>query len=484
MKKFIVTLSLLIGISGFNYAQNTYEDFVRQRQQEMQDFKNKADAEFAKYLEERWAEFETFRAIEAPAKPKPKTAPVAPPEVILDLPKIPDAPDLPDVEFDIPDESTTPLPLYTPPEEKNNYETVQVDFFKTPLYFQIDKNMRVTLSDIKEPEIAKAWEQLSKSDYTKLLEDCKTIAGKNGENDWAFYELTKKIAAAFFDEKAVNEQYLLQMFILSQAGYKVKIARSGSQLFLLTASQQTIYGMNYIKIDDISYYILNGHLKKEGELYYTYKKDFSNANNVLNLVITKSWQEGDKLTTAEYQAKGCNLKITVGKDDGLKSFYTTFPQCDVVIHAQATVSDAFAEMIVPQFKQAVAGKTEQEAVSMILNFCQTAFDYMTDPEQFGFEKPFFPEELFYYPYSDCEDRSIIFTYLIHNVLNMDAVLLDYPEHIAAAVFFNEDVKGDYIMVGDKKYVICDPTYINASIGMEMPEFKNKGIHARPIAIKN
>lgn len=53
---------------------------------------------------------------------------------------------------------------------------------------------------------------------------------------------------------------------------------------------------------------------------------------------------------------------------------------------------------------------------------------------------------------------------------MDVVLIDYPGHIATAVHFATPVEGASVMHGGKSYVICDPTYIGASIGMEMPDF--------------
>jgi hypothetical protein len=42
-----------------------------------------------------------------------------------------------------------------------------------------------------------------------------------------------------------------------------------------------------------------------------------------------------------------------------------------------------------------------------------------------------------------------------------------------AVGFTEDVAGDYIMQGEKRYVVCDPTYINAPVGMTMPDMNNQ-----------
>jgi hypothetical protein len=35
------------------------------------------------------------------------------------------------------------------------------------------------------------------------------------------------------------------------------------------------------------------------------------------------------------------------------------------------------------------------------------------------------------------------------------------------------VDGDYIMLDDKKYVVCDPTYIGARVGETMPGMDNK-----------
>lgn len=39
--------------------------------------------------------------------------------------------------------------------------------------------------------------------------------------------------------------------------------------------------------------------------------------------------------------------------------------------------------------------------------------------------------------------------------------------------FNENVNGDFITVNGNKYVVCDPTYIGASVGCSMPEMSGK-----------
>jgi hypothetical protein len=125
------------------------------------------------------------------------------------------------------------------------------------------------------------------------------------------------------------------------------------------------------------------------------------------------------------------------------------------------------------FKDVLEGKSEKEAVDYLLGFSQKAFSYKTDDDQLGREKYMLPEETLWYPYSDCEDRSFLFAYLVRGILKLDVVGLNYPGHVATAVRFSENVSGDYVVVNNPKYIVCDPTYINASAGMAMPKFKQQ-----------
>jgi hypothetical protein len=141
------------------------------------------------------------------------------------------------------------------------------------------------------------------------------------------------------------------------------------------------------------------------------------------------------------------------------------------LYSKASLSNQAKETLYPVLRKAIAGKTQAQAANILLNFVQTGFDYATDQQQVGYERPFYPDESLYYPYCDCEDRSILFACLVRELLGLDVVLLDYPEHLSTAVGFTENVEGDYLMLGDKKYIACDPTYIGADIGMSMPSMK-------------
>lgn len=62
---------------------------------------------------------------------------------------------------------------------------------------------------------------------------------------------------------------------------------------------------------------------------------------------------------------------------------------------------------------------------------------------------------------------------MRDLLGLKCILIFYPGHLAMAVHFTEDVKGDHIMLNGMKFVVCDPTYIGAPVGKTMPDMDNK-----------
>jgi len=115
--------------------------------------------------------------------------------------------------------------------------------------------------------------------------------------------------------------------------------------------------------------------------------------------------------------------------------------------------------------------TEVQAVNFLLHLTQSGFKYKTDGEQFGRERSLFLEESLNFPANDCEDRSIFFGKLVKELLGLRVVGLIYPNHLATAVEFKSHVKGDSVTYDNRRYIICDPTYIGADIGHAQPNFK-------------
>jgi hypothetical protein len=289
--------------------------------------------------------------------------------------------------------------------------------------------------------------------------------------DWGYLDMLKTLSEKFFG-KSGNEAVLMQMFILVQSGYKVRIARTGERLTLLVPFVQTaiVYEYSYIPIDGVKYYVTDKSLK--GSTFHVLDREFP-GERLASLQISQPRLNVDAVPAKTFTSAGYpDLRVTVSTNRNLIDFYNNYPvSSEWDVYVRASVGELLKRDLYPALRQKISGKNEQDAVNILLNFVQTAFEYQTDPQQFGYERPLFADETFYYPYSDCEDRSILFAVLVKDLLHLDVVLLNYPGHLATAVRFNETVKGDYINIDNNVYIICDPTYINAKTGNAMPQYK-------------
>ncbi len=326
------------------------------------------------------------------------------------------------------------------------------------------------LSNLKEKAVADAYERMYRSDYKLLLNDCEQIRKDLRLNDWGTFTLVRTISDNFCSN--ANESVVMQQFLLNELGYKAKMARkdTNDKMLLFVATDCMVYGHPYFEMNGYTYYNINS---KDACAFYLCEKDAPKAKNRLDMHLGNAPLMDGATARSTHKAKGSSgATVTTDVPKALVEFYKSYPQCDFTVYAQAPVNSSVRNTVLSSLRPYIQGKSDVEAANILINFVQTGFEYATDDQQFGYEKPFFVEELLFYPFCDCEDRSIFYSFLIKNLLGLDVVLLDYPNHIATAVCFKEQVNGDYVVIDGKRYTICDPTYIGANIGMAMPSFKS------------
>ena len=236
-----------------------------------------------------------------------------------------------------------------------------------------------------------------------------------------------------------------------------------------------IYGTQYVTLNNKKYYFFTapGTTFKLSGMIYTYKGNHKSADMPISMGFKEVPQLVDKdvQRKLDFSFKGKKHSLHISYNKGVVNYFAKYPQVELNVYFEAPVSSGANYSLISRLKPFVQNKDEVEAVNFLLRFVQTSFEYQTDQQQFKIEKYLMPEETLHYPYSDCEDRSILFAYLVRNLLDMDIVALNYPGHIATAIKFSGPVPGDYVSYNGKNFVVCDPTYINADAGMAMPQFK-------------
>ena len=437
--------------------RKSFEQFVKERDEEIR----KMDEDFKEFLKKEWKNYDLQEIEQKPDAPKPVENPVYKEE-----PKQTQQLQIEQVEKVESCAEAPKLPVMTK-SETNGFKpsTASFNFYGNNVSVRYDRNESVRISTINEQSISDMWDQLSKTNYGCTISDLLKWQSELNMNDWGFYMLTKQTVADITSNQ--NSRVLLTWFLLTKANYKARLAYKGNNLYLLLASANNIYGLPFFTFDNQRYYLLEGKANN----VYTYNQDFPEARSIVDLNIYKPLNGNELLKNRKigFKHDGQEYEFNIRYDQNTINFYNDYPQADIKIYFDATVSRATKESITETLMPVVSGLSEVDATEFLLKFVQS-FAYKTDDQQFGHEKFFFPDEMFYYPYSDCEDRSVLFAYLVKQIVGLDVIGLNYPGHMATAVCFNSKVEGSYIEHNGRRYTICDPTYIGAPVGLAMPQF--------------
>lgn len=413
-------------------------------------------------------------------KPRPQPVPIAPVEVEPVVPPIEEVP-VPEVEPEVvvPNEEeppvVVPIEREGPKPEKEEY--LSFNFFNTPLRVRLSEGERFSLGGTSGKEVSAAWTKLSGAEYNGVLADCLAIRGEYKLCDWAYLLMLRDLSQAYFGGPC-DEATLLTAFLYCQSGYTMRLARSKNSLVLLYASEHEIYGKRYWMREGQHLYALDGDPSTVNICQAKFPKE-----SPLSLIIAHEPELSFKRSEARsLVSKRRRVTAEVSVNESLIEFYQTYPSSMInddfgtrwAMYANTPLSKEARESLYPALEKAIEGLSPTEATDRLLNFVQTAFVYEYDDKVWGYDRAFFAEESLYYPYIDCEDRAILFTRLVRDLVGLEAVLVFYPGHLASAVCFPEDVPGDYVSLGGKRYTVCDPTIlgVGAPIGVTMAGMDN------------
>lgn len=468
MRKYFFILLLC---SSSMIAQNTNSDYQAFRKGVLgsyDSFRETILENYAEYLQGVWDEYEQFRGIRRNKKPKPSIVPKADVKP-QDVTPIQSDPEVKPTMQPVPTDNPIPVKPIAP----STLPNMSFPFYGMKLSTILCHVQ--TVKGVEHQAIAKAWDAYRQDRVMKdIIRSLQSLTMAYDLNDWFTFELVRNYTEASC--KNSKSKTVLLHFLLVNMGYDVRLASCGNQLLLLVPFNQQVYERSYLVID--------------GKKYYAFYDDSTSKVQNAGVYTCRLPYETDTGRNIDLTIRGGNIGIKIGVvhrfsmsdgkislqgfvDEGTMEAIRHYPQMDIPFYAMSTIDANFHESLLAQVSEQIRGCSEKEAVGRILHFVQYAFDYAADGEQHGYEKPYFIEENFYYPKNDCEDRAILFAFLVRNVLRLDVHLVQYPGHECTAVNFStSQMNGDGYMYKGKAFYICDPTFIGASIGQCMPDYRN------------
>lgn len=477
MRRIILTLAMISMLwnpatatepdeSFEEYMARKKEEFNRysaQKKTEFEQYRQRLNEEFAAKLSGEWKQYKTSPRKSLPTKPKP------PKPTVVDNTK-PTTPTKVPVKTVVPPERKIPdIPVTLPKidRQKRQYP-VNFTFYNTPCGIGKFDTSLLTLSSNDNTAIAKAWKQLTANgNLEPLIADCLRLREEMQLCDWGFLQLADKVAATLYPN-STDKQAFLATAIMLQAGYDCRLLKKNGRLALAYHPSHMVYGQPYNTLDGKDYYIFGPLGTQEGTTSAC-PGEFRKSPTPIRMAVDRyplfsTPKNGVKKYSSASWKSAPPFEVAV--NGSAMDFFDTYPIVDWPLYGLTPLSPQAEETLFPVMEILTEDLGEEEAVNVILSYMNYGFKYMTDDGQFGREKPFFPDENFYYPYNDCEDRAILFFKIVKRVLGLDAVYLFYPGHLAAAVRFSPgvNVKGATVDVDGVPYVVCDPTCIGGKAG--------------------
>ncbi len=480
--RFMSLLLLLFAGANAVVAQNdpAFKKWQEEQNTKLKDFKDANDRAFHEFLKKEWRGVNLARGLvkdtipdpvalpvyQGPKREQPSDAPAAPPVVVPPPPR----------------REVRSIPVSPPPPVG-----VDVEYFGAKIPVPIRDEMRVPVNGNPGKEsIAEFFAGMSRVSFDDVLRYARDFRASRHLNDWGYCLFLNAIGERLYGPSS-DGATLYVWYLLLKSGFDAKVGFTASRIMLLLPSEERLFGVPFFSFgpEQRRYYAvtLNPRRPIDDLTIYSYEGSYPTATRQLKFAVASipvlSNQVASKTLTFTMDGVQHHVPLRYSRD--AVSFFEYYPQTDFVVYFDGSISDDAASTLYAAFTPMLAGMSEIEAVNMLLRFSQTAFGYKVDKELFGREKPMFPDEVLYYDFSNCKDRAILFAYLVRRLTGLEVVGLDYPGHISTAIRFTRDVAGEAVIVQGRKFVICDPTYINAVAGMCMPQFR--GVDPKIIVLR-
>lgn len=372
----------------------------------------------------------------------------------------------------------TPAPEPVAPvavSETAHGQNVEISYYGRPITLSFPLADPLRLQGLSEDVLADAWTLLAGKPYDITVKTALDARSAYQLCDWAYMDVLRKACEGHYGTG--NEAVLMQAFLMTQSGYRVRLAKAGERLFMLVASKYQIYNMRYLNVEGTKYYVTGDY---HGERLQLCPSRFDKEQS-LSLQLATLPRLGETASPKRKFTSKKGVTASVSVNQQLIEFFRQYPQANIdgdfttrwAAYANTPLDQAIQDELYPPLRQTIRGMSEREAVGILLNWVQTAFKYGYDDEIWGGDRAFFVQETLFYPQSDCEDRSILFSRLVRDLTGLEVALVYYPGHLAAAVAFSGQEEGDWFNCNGQRFVVCDPTYINAPVGLTMPGMDNK-----------
>lgn len=357
-------------------------------------------------------------------------------------------------------------------------------FYGDTIHIPVDSSVYVDYKKpIQESTIRSFYQALDRSSIKPIVDSILAYKQKHDLDDWVYYHLIRATAEKLSPKAKNYERYTLyKWFFLVKSGYASLLSITPDKILLYIQSDEDVFEIPTRKHNGDQYVCLNYH--DYGQIDFT-KTIFTEVNagfepigKPFSYIIKKlpdfsSQRYLTKEIDFDYYQRDYRFKILVNPD--VQKIFANYPVLNYSYYFNMPMSRVTYGSLIPLLKKQLYKMDEKKGVDYLMHFVRYAFNYESDSAQFGKEKRLSAEQTLLYDYSDCEDRSAFFFYLVKEIYDLPMIVLTYPKHVTVAVNFGKRLGKNPIEYKGGYYYVCEPSSqkIDLQIGEMLPDWKKE-----------
>ncbi len=329
---------------------------------------------------------------------------------------------------------------------------------------------------IGQDQVETCLQQTNKAILNQLKQEMDVFALNYRLDDLAYVLFVQKVSKSFYADPNVAK--LFQYQLLKEKGYQLLLG--------YTAEQLTVYGhflYDLANVAEVTYNNLSyTDLSFNQNLALCEEQLIEHSGGSRNFEINQhkaplfNAQKTTYCFSTDFNGKRYSFQGTLNQS--LIAYYRDLPSISFgEIYLNYQLSDFVYEQLIGDLKKAVKKMPTRMQLDFLLHFTQEVIPYQTDKKLYGREKFSFPEEVLGNQAGDCEDKSILFAYLVKEVLQLPSLALVYvhQNHLNVAVAVSGTQYN--FVYNNQKYIVCEPSGPGLQAGENAYDWKNAHIVA-------
>ncbi|MEL6864834.1 MAG: hypothetical protein AAFP19_10455 [Bacteroidota bacterium] len=353
----------------------------------------------------------------------------------------------------------------------NNDAVLSVRFYGEEINLSYQPELaQVAKICAKDRCIKKYYETMEASgQYQLLLDELLHYKEKWQLSDWLYYVLIRKTVEQLYQGADVEEgkeemlNTLGTWFYLTKSGYETRLTNvSLKALFLYVPSNELVYGTSYMRDRKKRYYNLTAHYQKVNTKGFAFRMNefeplrdgqpFSfRTPHLPNLSPQIAHRD------IEFKVDDESYTLHLELDSNALQIMRQHPTMQPMDYLEVPISQTAKASLLPQLQKLIEGKSNQEAVEILISFTRRAFTYKWDWDIYDDDKAMIADELLFSEYSDHEDRCALFYFLVKELLDLPMIIVShFNDDLTIGIELDQPV-GNAFIYNERRYTICDPT---------------------------